>query len=160
EIVGLESGVLSDSRAPLVISFGMPVDPDTLFVKVVIADSDPEGNLFDEDGDPDTELKVLASRDPLEGDRAAKKELVYGDSRSAIRTDEARPGGPELMLVVETCLKAKSCKEAKTRQKIPFSYAVKCGAARPTALTAGVYFMLLDVQEPLGVQIQLYGALD
>src|SRR5690606_8927457 len=67
---------------------------------------------------------------------------------------------PKLMLVVETGLKAKSGKEAKTRQKIPFSYTVKCGAARPTALTAGVYFMLLDVQEPLGVQIQLYGALD
>lgn len=160
EILGLESGVLQDSRAPLVVFLGKPVDPDTLSVKVAIFETDPEGNLFDEDEDPETQLKVLVSRDPLDGDLAAKNELIENDSALVMKADAALPVGPKLVLIVEAGLKSKDGKENKIRQKIPFSYTVKCGAAKPTNLQAGVYFVLLDVQEPLGVQIQLYGALD
>ena len=76
EIVGLEQGVLSDSRAPITVSFGMPVDPETLTVSVALNETDPEGNLFDEDQDPDSQVKVLVARDPLNGDVASKNELV------------------------------------------------------------------------------------
>src|SRR6187399_2279191 len=67
-IVGLSSGILTDPRAPLVIDLGTPVDPATLFVKVALFEPDMEGDLPDEDSDPATELRVLARRDPLDGD--------------------------------------------------------------------------------------------
>lgn len=160
EIIGLQQGVLQDSRAPLVLFFGMPVEPDTLTVRVALNETDPEGNLLDEDEDPDSQLKVLVARDPLDGDVASKNELQDGDATLVMRPEAALPVGPKLVLIVEAGLKAKSGKVNKLRQKISFSYTVKCGAAKPTNLKGGVYFALLDVQEPLGVQIQLYGAID
>jgi hypothetical protein len=160
QIVGLQQGVLEDSRAPLVVSFGMPVDPNTLTVKVAINDTDPEGNLFDEDEDPDSQPKLLVTRDPLEGDLASKNELVDDDSTLVMKPDAALPVGPKLVLIVEAGLKSKAGKENKVRQKISFSYTVKCGSGRETKFAPGVYYVLLDVQEPLGVQIQLYGALE
>jgi hypothetical protein len=160
QIIGLSQGVLEDSRAPLVISFGMPVDPDTLTVKVAFNDTDPEGNLFDEDEDPDSQPKVLIARDALEGNLAATSELQDDDATLVLTPDAALPVGPKLVLIVEAGLKSKAGKENKVRQKISFSYTVKCGSGRPTTMQPGVYYVLLDVQEPLGVQIQLYGALD
>ena len=35
EIIDLQQGVLQDSRAPLVLFFGMPVDPETLTVRTI-----------------------------------------------------------------------------------------------------------------------------
>ena len=46
EIIDLQQGVLADSRAPLLLYFGMPVDPETLTVRVALNETDPEGNLF------------------------------------------------------------------------------------------------------------------
>lgn len=160
EIVDLQQGVLSDSRAPLLLSFGMPIDPDTLTVRVALNETDPEGNLFDEDEDPDSQLKVLIARDPLDGDVASKNELIENDSALIMRPEAALPVGPKLVLVVEAGLRSKAGKENKIRQKISFSYTVKCGADKPTTLQSGIYYALLEVQEPLGVQIQLYGAIE
>lgn len=160
EIIGLQQGVLSDSRAPLVVSFGMPVDLDTLTVRVALNETDPEGNLFDEDEDPDSQIKVLVARDPLDGDVASKNVLEDGDATLVMIPEAALPVGPKLVLIVDAGLKSKAGKENKIRQKISFSYTVKCGAAKPTKLQSGVYFALLEVQEPIGSQIQLYGAFD
>lgn len=159
-IEGLESGVLTDSRAPLVVDFGMPVDSTTMSVKVAIEQTDVEGNLADEDDNPETQLQVLVGTDPLEGQLAGKSELIDGDTKLRMVPDAALPVGPKLVLIVEAGLKSKDGVEATYRQKIPFSYTVKCNADKPTKLTGGTYFMLLDVQQPLGTQIQLYGAID
>src|SRR5688500_17462349 len=74
-VEGLASGVLTDPRAPLVIDFGTPIDPSTLSVKLVVIEADVEGNLRDEDADPETELKLLARLDVLEGDIGGRGEL-------------------------------------------------------------------------------------
>jgi hypothetical protein len=129
-------------------------------VRIALNETDPEGNLFDEDDDPDSQLKVLVARDPLDGDVASNNELIDGDSALVMRPDAALPVGPKLVLIVEAGLRSKAGKENKVRQKISFSYTVKCGSAKPTQMQSGIYFALLDVQEPLGVQIQLYGAFD
>lgn len=160
EIVGLESGVLSEPRAPLVIHFGKPVDPDTLVVKLALEETDVEGNLLDEDADPETELTVLVRRDPFEGDLAATAELVDDGATLVLTPEAALPVGPKLVLIVEPGLEGRDGTVAVRRQKIPFSFTVKCTAGKPTKLASGVYFVLLDVQQPLGTQIQLYGALD
>lgn len=158
-VVGLESGVLVDPRAPLVVHFGMPIDPATLFVKVAMLDVDIEGNLFDEDDDPDTELRVLIEHDPVEGDLGARAELDPDQSTLRLVPDAALPVGPKLVLIVEGGLRATSGRVTRYRQKIPFSYVVQC-AAGPSAFASGTYFVLLEVEEPLGTQIQLFARIE
>jgi hypothetical protein len=158
-IVGLQSGTLDDPRAPVVIDFGMPIDPDTLFVKIVLANTDAEGNLPDEDADPDTTLRPLVRRDPLEGDVGAKAEVDAEAGRLVFVLDAALPVGPKLMLLVEGGLESKSGRVLKNRTRIPFSYVVKC-AARPSKFASGAYFVLLDVEQPIGVQLQLLAYLE
>jgi hypothetical protein len=47
------------------------------------------------------------------------------------------------------------------RTRIPFSYTVRCAkGTRAEKLQSGVYFVLLEVEQPLGTQIQLFGAID
>lgn len=156
-IVGLESGVLTDVRAPLVVGFGMKVVPETLSLKVVLSSTDIEGRLGDEDDDPSTELEVLVSHDPFDGDRFGKTELLEDGLGIKITPDGAFPVGPKLELVVEGGLRSRDGTVLHMRRRIPFSYRVSCAGERPTVLQSGVYFVLLDVEQPVGVQVQLYG---
>lgn len=159
-IQGLAAGVLTDSRAPLFVDFGVPIDPDTLSLKIAVAETDVEGNLFDEDADPETNLKVLVAHDPLEGDFAGRTELEEGGTRVRIVPEAALPVGPQLMLIVEPGVRATSGAEARTRQRVLFAFTVACTSGRPTRLASGVYFALLDVEEPIGTQIQLFAVLE
>ena len=158
-IEGLVSGVLSDPRAPIVVDFGTPIDPDTLFVKVALSEPDVEGNLRDEDSDPETELHVLVRRDPLEGDVGARAEVDAAAGRLTLALDSALPVGPKLVLIVEGGLRSTSGRVSKNRVRIPFSYVVKC-AAGASKFASGTYFVLLDVEQPLGTQIQLLAFID
>jgi hypothetical protein len=154
-LAGLTSDVLDDPRAPLVIDFGTPVEPDTLFVKIAFFDQDVEGNLPDEDADPATKLRVLLRRDPLEGDVGARAELELGGSRLRLVPESALPVGPKLVLVVEGGLRsAETGRVANNRLRIPFSYSVKCASGSST-FASGTYFVLLEVEKPIASQIQL-----
>lgn len=158
-IEGLSSGVLADPRAPLVIDLGMPVDPATLFVKVALFETNADGDLGDEDDDPASELHVLVRRDPDEGDFGAKAALDPDGSRLRLTLDSALPVGPKLVLLVEGGLRATSGRVTRYRQRIPFSYVVTCGEG-PSKLAGGSYFLLLDVERPLGTQIRLFASID
>jgi hypothetical protein len=157
-LVGLGSALLSDPRAPLVLDFGVPIDPSTLSVKLALFDRAVEGELPDEDADPATELRVLASRDPAAGDNGVRTELEpAGESPARLRMflDAALPVGPALVLLVEPGLRATSGGVLRHRVRIPFAYGITC-ASMPTRLPVGSYFLLLDVEEPIGTQIQLF----
>lgn len=158
-IEGLKEGLLGDPRAPLVIDFGTAIDPETLFVKVALFEADVEGNLRDEDADPDTELRVLVRRDPLDGDLGAKAEVDAAGGRLTLVLDSALPVGPKLVLIVEGGLRSPSGSVSRYRVRVPFSYTVKC-AAGASAFESGTYFVLLDVEQPLGTQIQLLAYID
>ncbi|MBX3185541.1 MAG: hypothetical protein KF819_00945 [Labilithrix sp.] len=160
-IEGLSAGLLYDSKAPLVIDFGQPIDPATLKMKVAAYTPNLEGDLPDEDDDPDTELKVILAHDTLDGDRGGSAELVADNSKLVFTPSSALPVGPKLVLLVEGGLTGTGGRVRVNRTRILFSYAVRCNAgARSTQLQTGVYFVLLEVDQPLGTQIQLYGALD
>jgi len=160
-IAGLEGGLLFDSKAPLFIDFGQPIDLATLNLKVAFLDTDLEGNLPDEDENPDTELRVLLAHDPIDGDRGGSAVLEGDGSRLRFDLQSALPVGPKLVLLVEPGIKGTGGRTRINRTKIPFSYAVRCTAGtRATNLQSGVYFVLLDVDQPLGTQIQLYGAIE
>jgi hypothetical protein len=164
-IEGLSSGVLGDPRAPLVIDFGTPIDPNTLAVKIALFEPDVEGNLHDEDADPETQLRVLVRHDRAEGDLGARAEVDATAGRLTLVLDSAMPVGPKLVLLVEGGLRSQSGRVSKNRIRIPFSYVVKC--AEPSAqkgnastFASGTYFVLLEVEKPLGTQIQLFATID
>ncbi|MCW5832170.1 MAG: hypothetical protein KIS78_06950 [Labilithrix sp.] len=158
-IQGLTSGVLDDPRAPLVIDFGTSIDPDTLFVKIALFETDIEGTLADEDDDPDNELRVLVRRDPLEGDLGATADVDAAGGRLTLTLDSALPVGPKLVLLVEGGLRSPTGTVSRHRVRVPFSYVVKC-VEQPSAFAVGTYFVLLDVEQPLGTQIQLLAYVD
>ncbi|MDB4944360.1 MAG: hypothetical protein JWP97_3894 [Labilithrix sp.] len=162
-IDGLQGGVLYDAKAPLSLHLGQPVEIATLSVKVAFYDVDLEGNLPDEDADPsnDAQLRVIIAHDALDGDRGGHTEIGADGASLKLVPDSAFPVGPKLVLLVEAGLKGTSGRTRNVRTRIPFSYTVVCTAGtRSDKLKSGVYFVLLDVAEPLGSQIQLYGAFD
>ena len=160
-IEGLKVGLLYDSKAPLVLSFGQPIDVSTLNLKVAKFDTNLEGDLGDEDDDPDTELKVLVSHDALDGDKGGHLDVDPDGATVRFVLDAALPVGPKLVVLVEPGITGTGGRVRHNRTRIPFSYAVRCTAGtRAEKLKSGVYFVLLEVEQPLGTQIQLYGAID
>ncbi len=157
---GLSSGVLSDPRAPLKLDFGTAIDPATLRVKIAIFETDAEGNLKDEDEDPESTLRVLLQRDPDEGDFGVTTDIDAEGGRATLNAQAALPVGPKLVLIVEPGLASSSGRISNYRVRIPFSFAVKCDAKASSKFQSGVYFALLEVDQPLGVQIQLLGAME
>lgn len=158
----LVDGVLSNARGPLDLEFGQAVDLSTVSIKVAFYDVDIEGNLPDEDDDPnnDDQLRVIVSHD-ASSDFGGQ--FVFTDDHAALQIfpSSAFPVGPKLVLLVESGLKGTNGTETHYRQRLPFSYTVTCTAgARADKFQSGTYFVLLDVDQPLGSQIQLYGAID
>lgn len=137
---------LDDSRAPLVVDFGTPIDPSTLTIAIALNETDIEGNLLDEDADPKTERHVLPTAPVVDG------------ARVTLNHDAVFPVGPKLILIVERGLKSTTGEELKYRAKLPFSYGVTCTGG-PTRLASGSYFMLLEVEAPFGIQIQVFADL-
>lgn len=159
-IVGLQGGVLDDARAPIVVDFGTPVQPDTVRAKVLYEETDPEGNLFDEDEDETTSPRILVARDAVEGDVGGGGQISEDGRTLFLLPTATLPVGPKLVLVVEAGLTSTSGRVMQNRARIPFSYQVKCTAGAATSMQSGVYFVVLQVQEPLGIQLQLFAAID
>lgn len=155
-IVGLQEGTLSDSSAPLVVSFSEPVVLESLKLEVVRLATDVEGNLGDEDDDPSTGLDLLYRFTD------AGEELGFGavapDRKSiSITFSETPPIGESLAVLVEPGLRDAEGNETATRERLPFGYSFGCDDAGPTdAFQSGVYFFLVDVEQPVPTQIQLY----
>jgi hypothetical protein len=124
---GLSSGALdlADPRGPLVVDFGMPIDPSTLFVKVALFEPDAEGNLGDEDADPNTELHVLVRHDGEGHDLGARAELDPDRSKLRLLLDQSLPTDVPLVLLVEGGLRGggggPNDRVTRDRQRIRFS---------------------------------------
>lgn len=159
-IEGMTNGVLTDPRAPLVIDFGMPIDESSVAAEVAFYDVDGDGNLPDERTPPQP-LRDVFKHDPVDGDFAVRSTFEDGASKVRLVPTGAMPVGPKLVLLVDPGLRSQDGRERHYRTRMPFSYEVTCApAARPTAFQSGVYFLLLQVEKPIGTQIQLYGAID
>lgn len=160
-IDGLQNGLLYDSRAPLVLSFGQPIDVSTLSLKVVALETNADGELPDEDDAPNPNLKIYVAHDAVDGDIGGHIEVVGDGSSVRFVHDAALPVGPKLAVIVEPGVKGTGGRVRVIQTRIPFAYSVRCSTGKPVVhLTSGVYFVLLEVVQPLGTQIQLYGAID
>ncbi len=160
-IEGGDDGSLDDPNLPIMLSFAEPVDPTTVNIKLVRFETDIEGNLADEDEDPETELKILFSSHPTEGDVGGLAEFVDNNSRLQIKPSATPPVGPQLAILVEKGLTDLNGNTTKTRKRIPFGYSFKLECTAPSAVfNTGHYFLLADIKAPLKVQVQLWAYFD
>ncbi len=159
-LVGAEDGVLEDPKAPLVVSFAEPVDPATISVKVIRLVTDVEGNLGDEDADPETDLNILYSLDKI-AEVGGASELLENNSQLRIVPNAPLPIGAKLAVLVEAGLTDLTGNTTKTRKRLSFGYSFKLECNAPTAVfEPGYYFMLADIKQPLKVQVQLWAYFD
>ncbi|MBK8217445.1 MAG: hypothetical protein IPK71_27275 [Myxococcales bacterium] len=159
-VVGAKDGVLTDVKAPLVLSFTKPVNRATLDVKIVPLDLDLEGNLPDERGEASEELKPLFSYTELET-LGGESDVDPEDTRLVIRPKAPFPVGQKLAIVVEPGLATKDGVATTVRKRILFSYDFKCSGTSGTKVVPnGSYFALLDIEQPVPVQIQLWGRME
>jgi hypothetical protein len=159
-IAGETTGVLPDPSAPFVVQFADPIDVSTLRLEVALYEIDADGNLPDERGDASTPLHVLFSHDPDAGDQLGTGALSDDRTTYTVTPRAPFPVGTKLVLLVEPGLSDGAGHVTHYRQRIPFSYAFQCtGGVGTRVLTSGVYFFLLDVQQPIGTQIQIWASL-
>lgn len=155
-IEGLVKGTLPDPSAPLVIQFSAPVNPKTLKVKVVKLITDIEGNLGDEDNDPNTSLDLLYSFTDTD-ETGGVGDLAPDRKSLSIKFDATPPVGPSLAVLVEPGLADDAGHKTGVRERLVFGYEFDCGSASATsAFPSGVYYFLVEVEKPIQTQIQLW----
>ncbi len=158
-VVDLVDGNLPDPKAPIVLEFSEPVDPATLAVKVAFLETDAEGNLFDEDEPKDTELAVLF--DSTKKDTGGVGELAEDRLSYTIDLTEELPVGPAMVVLVEPGLADAEGTAWEARQRIPFGFKFSCQeGATSEIFLPGAYFLLVDVEKPLPLQLQLWAWFD
>ncbi len=160
---GLNQGVLSDPTAPLVLQFSKPIDFSTLSVKVIKFDPNAQGQLPDETGDPTVSLDPLFSHDDLDGDKFGTGTLDSTGTIYTIAPKARLPVGPKLAVLIEPGLSDVAHDDTATttvRKRLLFAYSFTCSGTGTKILTSGDYFFLLDVENPVGTQIKVFGNLD
>ncbi|MEZ4446573.1 MAG: hypothetical protein R3B72_46270 [Polyangiaceae bacterium] len=164
-VVEAVDGILQDASAPLQIAFHEPVVRETLSVKLIRYETDAEGNLYDEDDDPETELDIFFEYPGPDGpDFPVGGEGAFSDDSRVftIDTTGTLPIGPQLALLIEPGLADAEGNEWKVRQTLKFGYNFSCGGEgdqNPTAFPDAVHFMVVDVDAPISTQLQLLASM-
>ncbi len=162
EIHGLVEGALADPADPILIVFSEPVVTDTVRVQVVKLVTDAEGNLGDEDEDPDTQLQSFFANDPKTANTFGGS-VKWSDDRTTLRIDltDRLPIGPSLAVILEPGLSDDEGRQQQNRERLVFSYRLDCeSSGGATTFPSGTYFLIANVTKPIETQIQLFGVID
>lgn len=161
-LVGPSDNILADTAAPIEVRFKPGVTASTLNLKIVRFDTDGEGNLYDEDADPATQLEVLFSTRPGAPDVGGTHEVAPDGASVTIKLDKEPPVGPRLAIVLEPGTESVDGARVEARKIVKFGYKFECGGSgQGSSMPSGGYFFLIDLEAPIsGLQIQLYGRLD
>jgi hypothetical protein len=160
-IEGLQNGLLSDAKAPIVVGFSKPIDPSTLHVKLAKDVVDDEGNVSDTDDDPITSMNVLLQHDPGADDVGGSADLSADGQTLTLTPDAPLQVGPKLTLIFDAGLSDTAGHATGTRRRLVFGYRFDMHCNAPVkGLGAGVYFFLVEVRKPIPTQIKLYSVLD
>lgn len=155
-LVGLQEGLLPDSAAPLLLQFSEAVDPATVRVRVGAFITDGEGNLGDEDADPNTTFTPDFVHEPGLEDSGGTSAWL-DDRTLRIAIDSLPPVGQSRVVVLEPNLADLQGHVTDVRQKILFGYEFSCkGQAGSKLFPDGAYMFLVDVESPIEAQIQMY----
>lgn len=160
-MTGLSSGILSNPLSPIVLQFNTPVVPSTLSVEIAPFTIDAYGNLPDEEPDA-SPLNPLVSYTATASTHVT---AALSSDRMTLTLSPSPltwlPTGPALVLLVNPGLtSATTGAVLHYRERIPFSYPAVCGSPRPTKFQSGDYFFLLEVDEPVGVTLKAFAAID
>lgn len=162
-VLDLVDGNLPDNKAPIVLQFSEPVVAATLSLKLVLLETDDEGNLYDEDTGKDddgkaTELTTFFVHDPTKKKDEGGKGVLSKDRLTyTITLDEPLPIGPSLALLVEPGLADDAGTVWDVRQRITFGYRFDCAATGVSQIfKPGSYFFVVNVESPIPTQLQLW----
>ncbi len=159
-IAGAQEGLLPDPTQPIVLSFSEAIDPETLHVKLAPYLTDAEGNLGDEDEDPATTLVPTFTHDPGTLDEGGTS-VMLDDHTLAITPTVTPFVGQRLVAIIEPGLADREGNATKVRRQLVFGYEFKCSGDVGTQIfKQGTYFFVVEVDKPLQVQIQLFGAIN
>ena len=145
-IVGLDQGILGDdSKKPLVIDFGEPVQESSVKVRVVPFVADGEGNLADKDNDDSTDIDATAFFVAIRRLRRTSAGRA-GSARTARSSQSSRQArfriGPRLAVLVEAGLSDKKGNKTKAQRILPFGYQVTLDCPDPVGgLPRGSLFL-------------------
>ncbi len=153
-ITDLADGILPDATKPVVLGFNEPVVPGSLRARIIRYETDAEGNLFDEDDDPATDLAVLYDS---ADDTGGKGELDGARQSFTITLAKPLPVGPQLALLVDPGLSDDLGHAWVVRQVLKFGYRFSCKGGKPTTFpTSGKYFFVIAVDKPVPIQVRLF----
>ncbi len=160
-ISGLQAGLLSDQHAPIVLAFSKPPTASTVKIEIALYVHDADGRLGDEPGNTlGTGLDTFFSHDPVDGDTGGTSAFAADRSSLTVTPSVPLPVGAQLVVLVEPGLSDAAGTDTKVRRKIVFGYASQLDCNAPShVFPSGTYFFLTSVEQPVNVQIQLFGSL-
>jgi len=143
--------LLPNPGAPLVLGFSEPIDPATLDLRVIRLELGPEGDLV-------ADLQVFFD---MQGE-GGTGELSADSTRYTITLDTPLPFAQTLAVVIEPGLADPKGNAWKVQQILPFSYEFSCSEENPPSelFPSGTYFFMVDVEEPLAVQLRFWGTIE
>lgn len=161
-IANADKGILADRKVPLVVEFDKPVVLGTVKLKVVRLIANAEGDLGDEDTDPETALDMLVDFDGTAPDDAVggTVEQSADGRRLTVKPEKSFPVAEKLAVLLEPGLSDGLGHDSIVRERLPFSYDVKLTCTAAPDFPSGAYFFLADVKKPIGVQVQLLAWLE
>jgi len=154
-IEGEHEGLLPDPKAPIVLSFSKPPVAKTLKVEIDKYVVDGEGNLVE------SMDNTLFTHDPVMGDTGGTSALSADGTTMTITLKVPPPSGPEYVLVVDSGLSDQAGTVTNAPRQLLFGFESNLHCDMPISVfQPGKYFFLVAVDEPIAVQIQLFGAID
>lgn len=158
-IKGGESGVLPDASSPITLVFNKPFKDGTLAFKIVPLTVDDEGNLSDElpEEGARSELLAIFQHDANGAESGGTSEVDASKGTVTIKPSGQMPIGQKLALLIEPGLENLAGVATTVRTRIAFAFDLKCAKKPITTFPSGAYFLALNVEKPLGAQIQLFG---
>jgi hypothetical protein len=147
QIRDIEDGILPDPSAPIVLEFQEPVKADTLKVRIVLVLRGEEGDLL-------ADADVFFDSEAQTGGTGTLNEAR---TRYTIELDSTLPVGPRLGLELAAGLSDDEGNDWNVDQLVEFAYGFSCDPEdmEPTTFPSAVHFLLVDVEEPLAVQLPL-----
>lgn len=148
-IEGVDGGLLTDPRAPLVLSFSKPPVPLTIRLEIALAGSTPG-----------TQGATLFVHDPVAGDTGGTSALAADGSTMTITWAVPPLVGAGLVLLVEPGLMDQAGTVTAARREIPFGYASTLRCDMPvTVMQSGTFFFVTAVDQPVPTQITSFSVI-
>lgn len=155
------AGLLTDPAAPLGVTFDKPLNPDTLNFEIARYELDDHGRLADEADPLNGKLSLLFSHNQFLGELGGTFTVSDDRTSMVIVPTTPLPITPRLVLIFEPGLADDMGTATTVRRKLVFGYQFNLTCNKPSTLvpSAGHYFFLIDVKQPVATQVRLFASI-